>query len=266
MFKQHFGMKSNPFEKDIQTGGIYKSTDIRELESRLKYMLECRGVFMLVGEPGSGKTAALKAFADGLGTSLYKPMYLPLTTLTVNDFYSALVSMLGETPKFRKIDMFRQIQNAISYLYFEQRITPVFIIDEVHMASTAILDDIRMLFNFNMDSANPFILILAGQPLIRNKLALNTCLPLKQRIASRYSMKGLSLQETAEYLSSRMALAGVECGVFSEQAVSSIHSCSNGFPRNINNIAVHALTYCAWKKLDTVDEEAVYQASIEVSA
>lgn len=266
MFKQFFGMKCNPFEKDVQIGDMYKSGDIKELESRLKYMLECRGIFLLVGEPGSGKTAALRKFAGGLGASLYRPLYLPLTTLTVNDFYSALVSMLGERPKFRKIDMFHQIQSAVKVLFYEQRITPVFIIDEVHMASSAILDDIRMLFNFNMDSVNPYILALAGQPLIRNKLSLNICVPLKQRIASRYSMKGLTLQETSEYLSSRMESAGVGRPVFTEQAISGIHSCSNGFPRNINNIATHALTYSAWKQLEMVDEESVYQANIEISA
>jgi len=266
MFKQHFGMKTNPFEKDIPAGDMYSGGDIKELDSRLKYMLECKGIFLLVGEPGTGKTAALRRFTSTLGHSLYRPTYIPLTTLTVNDFYSALATELGESRKYRKIDMFHQIQSAISALYYEQRVTPVIIVDEAHMASTAILDDLRMLFNFNMDASNPFILILAGQPLIKNKLALNMCLPLRQRVAARYTMKGLSLQETAGYLDTRMSLAGVERKVFTEQAVASIHSCSNGSPRSINNLAVQSLIYCAWKKTDTVDEEAVFQANLEISA
>jgi type II secretory pathway predicted ATPase ExeA len=265
MFKQHFGMKLNPFEKEVETGNLYLGGDLKELDSRLKYMLENRGIFLLVGEPGSGKTAALRKFADGLGPALYRAYYLSLTTLTVNDFYSALVSLLGEPRKFRKIDMFHQIQEAVSGLYFELRVTPVIIIDEIHMASTAILDDVRMLFNFRMDSVDPFVLVLAGQPLIRNKLALNMCLPLKQRVAARYSMKGLSLSETSEYLKSRMMLAGVTRDVFTEQAIAGIHTSSNGFPRNINNIAVACLMYCKWKGIDTVDEEAVYQANVELN-
>jgi type II secretory pathway predicted ATPase ExeA len=259
-------MKKNPFDKDVCSGEMYEGLDIKELDSRLKYMLECRGIFLLVGEPGSGKTAALRKFTATLGASLYRPMYFPLTTVTVNDFYSALASMLGETSRYRKIDVFRQIQSSIAALYYDQRITPVIIIDEVHMASSAILDDLRMLFNFNMDSANPFIIILAGQPLIKNKLALNTCLPLRQRISMRYTMKGLTVQETAQYLDTRMSLAGVNKKIFTEQAVAGIHSCSNGFPRNINNLAIQALTYCTWKKLDMVDEEAVFQANIELSS
>ena len=265
MFKQHFGMKSNPFDKEVGITELYAGSDIKELESRLKYMLDNRGIFLLVGEPGSGKTAALRKFAGGLGPSIFRPSYISLTTVTVNDFYSELASSLGEEPKFRKIDMFNQIQAAISNLYFEQRVTPVIIADEMHMASTSILDDIRMLFNFRMDSINPFLLVLAGQPQIRNKLALNTCLPLKQRIATKYTMRGLTEPETHEYIKSRMEIAGVARDVFTQQAVSQIHSSSNGFPRNINNIVTACFMYCKWKGLDIVDEEAVYQANVELA-
>ena len=265
MFKQYFGMKFNSFDKEIDSANLYAGKDLIELEGRLKFMLENRGIFLLVGEPGSGKTAALRKFADGLGPSLYRPFYLSLTTVTVNDFYAELASKLGEQPKYRKIDLYHQIQSAISYLYFEQRITPVIIFDELHMASTAILDDIRMLFNFKMDSINPFVLILAAQPLIRTKLALNMSSPLKQRIINKYSMQGLSLPETSEYISSRMALAGVVRDVFTEQAISAIHASSNGFPRNINNIVTTCFMYCKWKGIDTVDEEVVYQANIELA-
>jgi len=265
MFKQHFGMKSNPFDKEIDCSDLYAGGDLKELESRLKFILENRGIFLLVGEPGSGKTTALRKFADGLGPSLFKPFYISLTTVTVNDFYSDLAAKLGEQPRFRKIEMFNQIQAAIANLYFEQRITPVIIADEMHMASTGILDDIRMLFNFRMDSVNPFVLIIAGQPAIRNKLALNMCLPLKQRITSKYSMKGLTLPETCEYIKSRMGIAGVVRDVFTDQAFAIIHSSSNGFPRNINNIVAACLMYCKWKGLDIVDEETVYQANMELA-
>ncbi len=86
MIKQFFGLKFNPFDKDIPTSDMYRGQDVTELESRLKYMLECRGIFLLVGEPGSGKTAALRKFIDDIGQTLFKPFYLPLTTLKGNLF------------------------------------------------------------------------------------------------------------------------------------------------------------------------------------
>ena len=137
------------------------------------------------------------------------------------------------------------------------------IIDEIHMAPMSILDDIRLLFNFKIDSANPFVLILAGQPQIRNRLALNTCYPLRQRISIRYSMQGLSMEETADYCLSRIKIAGCINEVFSPSALNAIHTISGGFPRNINNIAVSSLMYATVRKMLTVDEEVVYQANIE---
>lgn len=163
MFRQHLGLKFNPFDKEIPTDKLFESRDIMELDSRLKYMLENRGICLIVGEPGSGKSTGLRKFYESISRSLYKPCYLPLTTLTVKDFYQALASLLGETPAYKKVTLFQQIQNSISDLYFEKRITPVIIVDEIHMTPSSVLDDMRMLFNFKVDSVNPFVLILSGQ-------------------------------------------------------------------------------------------------------
>ncbi|MBS3994436.1 MAG: AAA family ATPase [Alkaliphilus sp.] len=265
MFKQHFGIKFNPFDKEISTDKLFVTQDTKELESRLKYMLDSRGICLIVGEPGSGKSTSLRKLTENLNRSLYKPCYLPLTTLTVKEFYQALASLLGETPTHKKIGLFNQIQNCINTLYYEQRITPIIIIDEIHMASTSILDDIRLLFNFKLDSANPFVLILAGQPQIRNKLALNTCHPLRQRISMRYSMQGLTLEETADYCVNRMKIAGCNNEVFTPAALTAIHTISGGFLRNINNIAIASLMYSTSRKIQMIDEEAVYQANIETA-
>jgi general secretion pathway protein A len=263
MFRQHFGLKFNPFDKEIPTDKLFASRDTKELDSRLKYMLDTRGICLIVGEPGSGKSTGLRRLTENLNRSLYKPCYLPLTTLTVKEFYQAMASLLGETPTYKKVTLFQQIQNCIHNLYYEQRITPVIIVDEVHMAPVSILDDLRLLFNFKIDSANPFVLILAGQPQIRNKLALNTCYPLRQRISIRYSMQGFTLEETADYCNSRMKIAGCISEAFSPAALTAIHTVSGGFPRAINNIAVASLMYCTVRKMLSIDEEAVYQANIE---
>ena len=263
MFRQYFGLKINPFDKEIPTDKLFVSRDTKELDSRLKYMLDSRGICLIVGEPGSGKSTGLRKLSENLNRSLYKPCYLSLTTLTVKEFYQAMASLLGETPTYKKFTLFQQIQNCIQNLYYEQRITPVIIVDEVHMAPVSILDDLRLLFNFKIDSANPFVLILSGQPQIRNKLALNTCYPLRQRISMRYSMQGLTLEETADYCTSRIKIAGCSSEVFSPAALAAIHTVSGGFPRAVNNIAVASLMYTTVRKMPVVDEEAVYQANIE---
>jgi len=264
MYMPFFELRREPFGKDIDVKDLFVSEDLTEAESRLKYMTTTRGIFLLIGEPGSGKTVAIRSFSEALGDALYKVCYLSLTTLTVNDFFSALAFMLGEQPRYRKIDMFRQIQNAISDLYYNQKITPVIIVDEIHMASIPILDDLRMIFNFRMDAADPYILVLAGQTTIRNKLVLNACLPLKQRIRLKYSMQGLNESETSQYISHRMRSAGAVDGIFMPESLTAIHAASNGFPRNINNLATHCLMYAAGKGARSISPDAVYQANQEL--
>lgn len=93
-------------------------------------------------------------------------------------------------------------------MYYDRRITPVIVLDEIHLASNKLLEDLRLLLNFKMDSQNPYILILSGQPFIRRKLTLNVNNPLRQRITVKYFMHGLSPGEIKDYVVSRLKIAG----------------------------------------------------------
>jgi len=259
MFLQFFGLKFNPFTKEIESQDLFESEDMKELFSRLKYMQQSRGIFLIVGEPGTGKTTAIRKFCASLNPGTYKPCYFTLSTVTVMDFYRGLLLNLGEMPSCKKITMFKQIQDAICNLYYEQKITPVIILDEVHLASSNILEDLRLLFSFKMDSENPFILILSGQSIIRNKLQMSVNSPLKQRISLRHNVKGLQKDELGKYLDNRMALAGLTEKIFTPEAVEAIFSISKGAPRMTNNLATASLMYAASKKLSLIDEETVYQ-------
>ncbi len=259
MFKSYYGLKINPFEKSIDITNIYESRDIKELGARFKYILNTRGIFLLTGEPGTGKSTSLRKFASSLNPSLYKVCYFPLSTVTVMDFYRGLLFELGEMPSCKKVTMFKQIQESIMSLYHEQKVLPVIILDEVQMLSNSILEELRLLFNFKMDSENPYILILSGQSTLKNKLQLSINTPLRQRISIKHAMQGIEKEELHGYISSLLNAAGNTNDIFTPQAVEVIYSLSKGVPRIINNIVTASLMYgCATKK-DCIDEEAVYQ-------
>lgn len=259
MFTQFFGLKYNPFAKEFDINDTYESTDIKEFKSRFKYIQSSRGIFLLMGEPGTGKSTALRNITAGLNPGLYKPCYFTLSTVTVMDFYRGLLMALGEIPSSRKVTMFQQIQEGISSLYYDQKITPVIMLDEIQLVSNSILEDIRLLFNFKMDSENPFILILAGQPQIRNKLSLSVNAPLKQRISIKHVMQGLRKDEMDDYLTSRLKAAGVLENIFTQAAAEAIFSVSKGIPRLVNNLATASLMYACSKRQERIDEEIVYQ-------
>ena len=72
-----------------------------------------KGIGLLSGDPGAGKTFTLRSFKESLNPALYHVVYFPLSTGGVMDFYRGLAYGLGEEPKFRKVDLFRQIQQGI---------------------------------------------------------------------------------------------------------------------------------------------------------
>jgi general secretion pathway protein A len=263
MYQTFYSLARTPFAKEIKSTDSFPSGPYQEMNARLDYMKKTRGMGLLVGEPGAGKTFALRGFAENLNPSLFKVIYFPLSTGTVMDFYRGLAVGLGEDPKSRKVDLFHQIQQAIKVYFKERKITPVFILDEMQMAKDAFLNDLSILFNFDMDSENPFILILAGLPHLLDRLSLNHNRPLSQRIMMRYKVEPLTKDEVARYITHHMQLAGANHTIFSDPAIQAITSLSRGWPRLINKIATHSLLAGYQARKELIDEEVVRLAAEE---
>lgn len=264
MYKVFYSLSKTPFSKEVTSKEAYPSTPFNEAAAALDYLKTIRGIGLVVGEPGAGKTLALRVFAESLNPSLYKVMYFPLSTGTVMDFYRGLTIGLGEAPTHRKVDLFLQIQQAVHTLFRERKVTPVFILDEMHMAKDTFLQDITILFNFKMDSLNPFILILAGLPFLQDRLSLNQNRPLAQRLVMRIKLEALDREEVAGYIAHHMHQAGARHAIFDESAIEAITSCSRGWPRIINHLATHALIYGFQMKKDTIDAEIIRHVATEL--
>lgn len=264
MYQGFYSLSAVPFRKELEGKMFFPSQGFSEGLARLEYLKSTRGIGVLTGDAGAGKTSLLRSFAGSLNSALFKPVYFPLSTVTVTDFYRGLALALGESPKFRKVDLFGQIQQAILTLFHNQGITPVLILDEMQMASNQFLNDISLLFNFAMDSQNPFVLILVGLPHFLDRLKLSHNQPLAQRVVMRYQMSPLSKDEVKLYIQHQLNLAGAKYDIFSEQAIEAIASRSRGFPRLINNLATHSLLFGCNKKLEVIDDDTVCAATLEV--
>ncbi len=263
MFKAFYGMQFNPFTKELDVKHHYKSNDFKQANNRLDYLTQVKGIALFTGEPGAGKSFTLRSFISRLNKNLYKTVYIPISTLTVNDFYKALAMGLGQFPKSRKIELFTQLQDSIMS-YSEKNITPVIIIDEAQFISKSILNDLRIIFNFNMDSKNPAIVTLAGQPPLVTQLNRQPHEALRQRIILNYAFKGLSLNETKFYVASRLELTGLSEPIFTDDALELIHSSSNGLVRKINSIVRMTLLDGTKAKVKVIDAEFIYKALNEL--
>lgn len=257
MYKQFYLLSTNPFPKNLGANDLFKSSSFNEILDRLNYLKTSKGIVLITAAPGAGKTTALRAFASSLNSALYKPMYCPFSFGTVNDFYRELSIMLGEIPRNRKVDLFHQIQDAIRAFYYEKRITPVFMLDEMHMASNKFLNDLSLLLNFSMDSETPFILVLSGLHHLSDRLQLNQNQSFNQRIIMRYEVKSLDKDEVKSFVEHNLSLVGASYDIFSASAVEAVTTNSRGWPRIISNIAVHALIMGFQFKKEIIDSDII---------
>lgn len=257
-----YGLDFNPFIKashDI----VLETSEYREIIYRLNYLAKNKGFGVITGGPGRGKTTAVRNWANSLNHSLYRVIYTSLSTLTVSEFYKHISEELGLQPMHKKTDNFKNIQNEIIRYAVEKRITPVIIIDEANYISSGILNDLKMLFNFEMDSRDRAVILLVGLPQLNNTLRLVANEPLRQRIIMNYNIDSLSKEEAHEYIKGK--LAGAKCSVelFNSNALEAIVNSANGIPRIINKICDTCLFIGNSKNANTIDADIVLLAVSE---
>lgn len=270
MYKSYWSMEYNPFKKDNERRSskkeVYKSTDYKNAIGRLEHLKKVGGIGLFSGLSGTGKTYALKTFVDDLNPNLYKVVYIPLSTVTVLEFYKAIAYGLDIDPPNKKIDIFRAIQERIINLVKGKKITPVIIVDEAQYLQTGILNDLKLLLNFEMDSKSYAVLILTGQPLLNNILSKQVHEALKQRIIINYNFNGISKEEVKEYITTRLELCGVNTPleIFNTNAIEAINSCCNGSIRKINSIIDKCLLIGYMNQAKVIDTEIVMNAVNEI--
>lgn len=259
-YRAFYGLTHNPFEKGIACERIYESLDYKQFSARMDYFKKAKGFALVYGEPGSGKTTSIRAFTSKLNPQLYRVVYMPLATVTVLDFYRHMALGLGLKPCFRKVDLFHQIQDYIANANYQKNLCPLIVVDEAQFIHNGILNDLRLIFNFLMDSKNYAMVLLSGQISFLNQLSLHVNEPLRQRITISYGFRGLSKDETGSYLVSLLKSAGVTEPLFAGDAVEAIFAFSNGLPRLISLLAEKSLLVGYQKQLKAVNSEIVQLA------
>jgi len=242
-------MEYNPFAKEIDINKLYKTKDFNEARTRLEFLEKTKGIGLFTGNPGCGKTYAIKNYLDNLNSSLYKIVYLHLTTVGVNDFYRSLCLGLGLETFYSKTKMFVQIQEHIRKLVIEQKKHLFIAIDECQLLKPEILTDLKILFNFEMDSKNLATVLLIGLPVINYTLSKTVFEDLNQRILMKYDFKGIGESEIREYISDRLRLVKASEDIFTEDAIKSMANIVNGSIRRLNLIIERALIIGALDKV-----------------
>jgi type II secretory pathway predicted ATPase ExeA len=260
----YFGFGRVPFGRDLSPSALFRSAAHSEAVARLTWLIEERGIGILTGEVGAGKTVAARATVAGLEPSRFQTVYCANPTIGGRGLLSLLIAALGGTPYTHRAVLVPQASEILATAEAERGRRVVFIVDEGHLLAPDQLEDLRMLTSADMDSRSPAAVLLIGQPTLRRRLHQGSLAAIDQRVTLRVHLDGMDLSETSDYLRHHLALAGRSDTLFSDDALIVIHQASRGLPRAINNLALHSLVATFSAKKSIVDQSAAKMAVVEV--
>lgn len=265
MYLRHFAFTRFPFENTLAADELFASHARREAQARLQHLIELRGIGLMTGEVGSGKTSLCRHVTAHLHPGLYRVYYVSLSTGNVLDMYKSIAWELGLPTERSRASAYRAIRDEITRLVAEARQLPVLIIDDAQHLRGDVLEDLRLLTSYAMDADNRLCLLLVGLTELRRRLAMAVHESLSQRLVVRHHLTGLNRDELEPYLTHRLRLAGAEAPLFAPPAIEALYQASRGLPRKVNRIAHYALTAAALGGDHQVDETHLQTALDEVA-
>ena len=242
MYAEFYGLKELPFALTPDPRFIYFTPSHTEVMANLHYGIESgKGLVVVTGEVGTGKTTILRWMMQRLDRTVLVA-YIFNPRLSVPEFYQHVATLLGVQNWETKSDLLLGLGRALEARH-SRGLRTVLIVDEAQGLSPHVLEEIRLLSNFESDTAKQLQIVLTGQPELREVLNNPDLRQLKQRIALRCVIKPLpNIEETERYITSRLLVAGAErTHIFSSAAIDFIYRCSEGIPRNVNNLCDNAL-------------------------
>jgi general secretion pathway protein A len=242
VYAEFYGFKELPFALTPDPRFIYFTPSHTEVMANLHYGIESgKGLIVVTGEVGTGKTTILRWMMQRLDRTVLVA-YLFNPRLSVNEFYQHIAGLLDIQNWDTKPELLSSLGQALDSRH-ARGLRTVLIIDEAQGLSQSVLEEIRLLSNFESDTAKQLQIVLTGQPELRDVLNIPELRQLKQRVALRCVIKPLpNVEETNRYITSRLLASGAaRTDIFSNEAVDYIYRCTEGIPRNINNICDNAL-------------------------
>jgi general secretion pathway protein A len=242
LYKEFYGLKELPFALTPDPRFIYFTPSHTEAMANLHYGIESgKGLIVVTGEVGTGKTTILRWMMQRLDRTVLVG-YIFNPRLTVPEFYQHVARLFDVQEWENKSELLFALGKTLEARH-ARGLRTVLIIDEAHGLSTSVLEEIRLLSNFESDAAKQLQIVLTGQPELRDVLNNPDLRQLKQRVALRCEIKPLpNIEETERYVKARLLVAGAaRTDIFSPGAIDYIFRCAAGIPRQINNLCDNAM-------------------------
>lgn len=244
MYCSHYGLKEKPFSLLPDASYLFMSKQHRAAYIVLEYgLLEMTGITVISGEVGAGKTTLIRHLLHRIDQNRLRLGLINNASRSYEDLMKWVASAFSLPFENKsRVELHRDIQDFFLKEYASGR-SCVLIVDEAQNMDKESLEELRLISNINADKDQLLQIVLVGQPELLSILKSEELSQLAQRVTSEFHLAPLNLDETGQYISHRMRVAGAVDDVFDKVAVSLIYYFTGGIPRLINTLCDYALVY-----------------------
>lgn len=266
MYLEYFGLREYSFQLTPDVDFLYLSPGHARAKSYMDYTIWNRDGFLVItGEVGSGKTTLIQKLLSELDENVLVAKIFQ-TQLDEVEFLQAVLVEFGLNPfNAKKVELLDML-NTFLIGSFSQLKQLVLLVDDAHNLSPKVLEEIRMLSGLETRKEKMLHIILVGQPELKDVIESPGMEQLLQRIRLRCHLKGLTEQETKDYVMHRLRIAG--CAepsmLFAKDTFPIIFKYTGGIPRLINTLCDTALICAYADNLTTVSAEVIKLACGEL--
>ncbi len=262
--QEFYGFRTQPFNITTDAELFYESPSHREALASLLYGIEERkGLILITGEVGTGKTTLCNALLDRLPKSVR-------TSLILNPYFSevqllqAIVEDFGLEPeKKTRLDIVKKLDAFLIDLSLNQG-NAVLIIDEAQNLKPRQLEQVRLLSNLETKNGKLLQIVLVGQPELKEHLLQHELRQIYQRIVIKYDLRPLEFPDVKAYVDFRLEHSGVSGVSIPPEGYRMISDFSKGIPRLVNLLCDRALLLGFVRKEKELTSEIFIAAMEEI--
>ncbi len=262
--RHFFGFKDDPFPQDIPVKSLFPLPCFPPLEKRVQFAISIRGITVITGEVGAGKSTSLRYVCDKLHPGKYHLICLIGGAYGLVEFLRQILLTFGVAYHSYQVSvMMRTIRSHLLEIAARNEI-PVLIVDEAHLLKQSLFTQLHTLLQFEFDSKPIMPVLLCGQDSLLDLLMTPIARPLASRILGRSHLEALKSEVMSQYIEHHMRLAGAKQTYFTDNSIMAIHQGSGGLLRRANSLAKGALLAAAMEQNKAVSAEHVRLAATEI--
>ena len=262
-YLEHYGFDREPFSNAPDARFYYNSELHSQALLRLMYAVDSnKGLAVLVGGVGTGKTTLARRMLDNLPEDRYESSLLVMvhSGITPEWILTRIALQLGvDEPAGDRLKLLKQLYTRLLEIEDEGR-RAVVLIDEAQMLqSRELMEDFRGLLNLEIPGKKLLNIVFFGLTELEDCLALDE--PLAQRVAVKYHLKAMTVETTTSYIKHRLQVAGAKEVLYDAEVIPLIHRYAGGVPRLINTICDNCLFEAYLRKMHKVDSRIAHSVA-----